>query len=388
MFTKIVSILAIIISSGVVFADDKTDANKTWIVIGLDNVIITSNRAETQELIDGQTKQHLIVTCSELQIQSTAVDGKVNMKVQCKNVAATTADVHDDTTQMNISAESMTYNSALHTVELTGNVRLKSQNFGGENFVLNAGSLRLHMNEDSIRVDATHADVQLESFPYPVPVQTGNVVRKTNALFFSASWCGPCQKMQPIVRKLKSSGYQVVTIDVDRNPKMVHRYHVTTLPQFIVLDGEAVRDRVVGVQSLDQLKRLLRADHLCPAPPPMPEAADDGAISMKPISIVACPQADCTGIQILPDVGHAGDRQSLHLDGVDIFVPATFGSNVIPGTYVIRAETNIIRTGFNPDPIQNPFGDYQPLIPELFTPPPEKDTSKRSFRFGDYYLTR
>lgn len=383
MFTNIVSTLAIAISCGVAFAGEASDENQTWIVISPDSVIVASNRAEARKLIDGHKKQHLLVACSELQfqIEGTTADGKPKMKLQCKNVTVTTENIRKDAMQSNVTAESMTYESASQLLELTGNVIVRSESFQG---TIQAGSMHLNLNDSSIRLEATGADVRLESLPYPLQTQKRDTDGKANALFFSASWCGPCQTMQPIVAKLKSAGHRIEIIDVDREPKAVKQYGVQSIPQFIVLDGKTVRDRVVGVQSLDELKQLLRADRSRPAPPPLPEPADAGPVSaMKPISIIACPPAvRSTEISITPNPIMSGVvrgvvRQSFNGDGVGIFVPDTLGEPAV------RLECDACTI-----PDRKAFGAYQPLIPELLDPPPEKETPKRSFRFDDYYLTR
>lgn len=34
-------------------------------------------------------------------------------------------------------------------------------------------------------------------------------------IIYSATWCAPCQKMKPMLAKLRSQGYRVVSIDTD-----------------------------------------------------------------------------------------------------------------------------------------------------------------------------
>ena len=58
-------------------------------------------------------------------------------------------------------------------------------------------------------------------------------------LYFTASWCGPCQEMRrttwsnaSVERALQ--GYVPVKIDVDEHPDLVQRYHVEPIPAFIV----------------------------------------------------------------------------------------------------------------------------------------------------------
>ena len=81
-------------------------------------------------------------------------------------------------------------------------------------------------------------------------------VDETVMLEFSAEWCGPCQTMQPTVRRLKDRGYPVRKIDIDRNPKLAARFNVNSVPCFILLANGREVDRVVGATSFDRLARM------------------------------------------------------------------------------------------------------------------------------------
>ncbi|MCP4897560.1 MAG: thioredoxin family protein [bacterium] len=42
---------------------------------------------------------------------------------------------------------------------------------------------------------------------------------------FSATWCGPCQQMKPLWKKLKDQGYRIHQVDIDRpDPKIPAKY--------------------------------------------------------------------------------------------------------------------------------------------------------------------
>ncbi|VAX40396.1 Domain of unknown function / Thioredoxin [hydrothermal vent metagenome] len=74
---------------------------------------------------------------------------------------------------------------------------------------------------------------------------------------FSATWCGPCQEMAPIVSRLKRQGYAIRKVDIDQNTSLANKYRVTSLPTFVlVVRGKEVR-RVEGKVSEGQLKRML-----------------------------------------------------------------------------------------------------------------------------------
>lgn len=85
-------------------------------------------------------------------------------------------------------------------------------------------------------------------------------------LDFTATWCGPCQQMNPIISRLKREGYPVRKVDVDQERSLAQQFNVRSMPTFIlVVDGKE-RNRVVGMTSESQLKRMLLQIPLDPQP--------------------------------------------------------------------------------------------------------------------------
>lgn len=78
-------------------------------------------------------------------------------------------------------------------------------------------------------------------------------------LYFTAAWCGPCQKMQRttwvderVVERLTTDGL-VVKIDVDEQRELAQRYQVRAMPTMLGLRGGAELDRIVGARSAADL---------------------------------------------------------------------------------------------------------------------------------------
>ncbi len=77
-------------------------------------------------------------------------------------------------------------------------------------------------------------------------------------LDFSATWCGPCQQVSPLVAKLARAGLPIHKIDVDQNQALAARYGVSSIPAFLVVINGKVVERQVGVQSEQALREMCR----------------------------------------------------------------------------------------------------------------------------------
>ena len=78
---------------------------------------------------------------------------------------------------------------------------------------------------------------------------------------FTASWCGPCKQLGPIVDKLADEvgfGAVVAKIDIDRAPRAAATCRVRSVPTIVVFSKGQEINRVTGVQSIEQLRALLR----------------------------------------------------------------------------------------------------------------------------------
>ena len=73
---------------------------------------------------------------------------------------------------------------------------------------------------------------------------------------FSATWCGPCQMLAPILKDLKThygEALSIIKIDVDKNNALASSYRVQGVPTLILFrDGQQVW-RQSGVLTVQQL---------------------------------------------------------------------------------------------------------------------------------------
>ena len=69
---------------------------------------------------------------------------------------------------------------------------------------------------------------------------------------FSATWCGPCKKLDPVVHEIASAyegRLKVVKVDVDRAPGAAARFAVLSVPTLILFRDGLVQDQMIGVIS-------------------------------------------------------------------------------------------------------------------------------------------
>jgi len=73
---------------------------------------------------------------------------------------------------------------------------------------------------------------------------------------FSAAWCGPCKKLEPIVDEIAGDydgRLKVVKVDVDSNPSTAARFGVMSVPTLLLVSGGAVKDQMIGLVSKQAL---------------------------------------------------------------------------------------------------------------------------------------
>uniref|UniRef100_A0A7N0TRD7 Thioredoxin domain-containing protein n=1 Tax=Kalanchoe fedtschenkoi TaxID=63787 RepID=A0A7N0TRD7_KALFE len=78
---------------------------------------------------------------------------------------------------------------------------------------------------------------------------------KVMVIDFTASWCGPCHYMEPVINELaaKYSDVEFIKIDVDELPTVSRDFGIQAMPTFIILRGGKEVDKVVGAKK-DELQ--------------------------------------------------------------------------------------------------------------------------------------
>ena len=69
---------------------------------------------------------------------------------------------------------------------------------------------------------------------------------------FSAAWCGPCKKLEPIVHEIAADygdRLKVVKVDIDQAPSVAAKYGVLSIPTLMIFHGGQVKDQYMGLLS-------------------------------------------------------------------------------------------------------------------------------------------
>lgn len=77
---------------------------------------------------------------------------------------------------------------------------------------------------------------------------------------FSASWCGPCQMMGPVLEQMAAEyegKAKIVKVDIDESMDLAQKYQIMSVPNMIFFKEGTPKDAVVGAVPVAYLKEKL-----------------------------------------------------------------------------------------------------------------------------------
>jgi thioredoxin 1 len=77
---------------------------------------------------------------------------------------------------------------------------------------------------------------------------------------FTATWCGPCKMMKPVLEQLHQQmgdKLRIIKIDIDQSPAAANAYQVQSVPTLILFHKGKNLWRQSGVMQAAQLKKII-----------------------------------------------------------------------------------------------------------------------------------
>ena len=83
-------------------------------------------------------------------------------------------------------------------------------------------------------------------------------LKESNKAFlvdFSATWCGPCKMLAPVLASVSSerNDIEVVTVDVDKDNDLARSYGIMSVPSLFLFNNGEVVAKTMGYQSKEQI---------------------------------------------------------------------------------------------------------------------------------------
>ena len=78
---------------------------------------------------------------------------------------------------------------------------------------------------------------------------------------FSATWCGPCKMLAPILEEISEEMTDVAfyQVDVDDEDRLAIKYGITNIPAVLVMKDGVKQDILVGFKPKDLIKGEIEA---------------------------------------------------------------------------------------------------------------------------------
>lgn len=82
---------------------------------------------------------------------------------------------------------------------------------------------------------------------------------KSVLIDFSATWCGPCRMVAPIIEEIaaENSDYKICKVDVDEEPELAAAFAVSSIPMLVVVKNGKIVDQAVGARPKEAILAML-----------------------------------------------------------------------------------------------------------------------------------
>jgi len=89
-----------------------------------------------------------------------------------------------------------------------------------------------------------------------------NFIKEGTVLIdFFAEWCMPCVMMSPLIEELAEefkNKIKIGKVNVEDNPHVASKFHINSIPTFILFKEGKVKEQIMGAMSKDELGDVLK----------------------------------------------------------------------------------------------------------------------------------
>lgn len=81
---------------------------------------------------------------------------------------------------------------------------------------------------------------------------------------FFADWCGPCKMLEPVLKEVKESlgdSVSIIKIDVDKNPALASKYQVRGVPTMLLFKNGKQVWRQSGVLQKEEIIKIINTSN-------------------------------------------------------------------------------------------------------------------------------
>tara|TARA_B110000914_G_C15217096_1_gene333369 strand:+ start:230 stop:541 length:312 start_codon:yes stop_codon:yes gene_type:complete len=79
--------------------------------------------------------------------------------------------------------------------------------------------------------------------------------------YFTATWCGPCQKIKPLLEKISEGAdpdkLEVYMIDIDENDNLASEFKIRSVPSFYLYKDKELKGQTGGAD-IKKVQELLK----------------------------------------------------------------------------------------------------------------------------------